>query len=836
MTRIRAISLAVAVLVALAVGCAREDSKPIDLTDEERQWLQQHRGAIRLSPCPDFPPIDFQGRDGAHRGLTADYLAWIEKKLNYRFIIEHQRDWFTVMQKAKAREIDGVLTIQEVPERREYLLFTRPYVRIPNIIVTRSTHSGDLTPEALAGMKVSSVRGYAVTDYLTTKYPALVLDHVPNELMGLMKVSFSQSDAMIVSLSTASYFIEEKGITNLRVAGAVGYDWDLRIAVRKDLPVLQGILDKTLASMPQDMRTEIYRRWIRLGSHSVFDNPYLRIALGAAVLIAMLVFLGIIAWNRMLRRQVMDRTAELSRELAERTRAEQALSQEKERLLITLRSIGDGFISTDTNGRVVLMNRIAEELTGVEVRDALGADVAQVCRIVDRESGQAQELPVARCIAQGRVVILSDEIVLVSRGGERRDVMLSISPIRDADANTLGTVMVFRDITERRRMREELNKVQRLESLGLLAGGIAHDFNNILTAILGNASLAAHELKAGQGLADEAPAIRLLGDIARASKRAKNLTFQLLTFARGGDPVRRTGDIDRVLEDSVNFALRGTNVRASFVIAGDLRPVDFDEGQMSQVFNNLAINAQQAMPEGGEITVCAENRHVEWGGGLSWRPGEYVVISVSDSGGGIREEDLSKIFDPYYTTKDNGTGLGLTSAYSIVKQHDGYITAKSSPGSGATFTIYVPPSHASTTDVDAPEEGGALHRASGRILVMDDEEPIRQLARRMLEFLGYEVETASGGDEALARYRESREAGSPFDAVILDLTVPGGMGGRETLQRIRELDPGVKAIVSSGYSHDQVLSSFQEHGFRAVIAKPYRMEELSRVVFDVIRG
>jgi signal transduction histidine kinase/CheY-like chemotaxis protein len=401
-------------------------------------------------------------------------------------------------------------------------------------------------------------------------------------------------------------------------------------------------------------------------------------------------------------------------------------------------------------------------------------------------------------------------------------------PIFDDSGKVLMVAEHIRDITERRKMEDELLKAQKLESLGVLAGGIAHDFNNLLTAILGNISLA-------KMFADpETKAFERLGDAEKACERATALTQQLLTFSKGGAPVKKTASIVQIITDSAGFMLRGSNVRCEFNLQKELWAVDVDAGQMSQVINNLIINADQAMPDGGIIAVSAENVTIDGSEALSLKAGRYICISIRDEGVGIPQEYLAKIFDPYFTTKQRGSGLGLATVYSIIKSHQGHLEVESAEGVGTVFRLYLP---ASEKEIEQKENAGgeetSLH-SSGRILVMDDEEIIRDIARETLHHLGYEVDVCRDGVSALALYREALKSGKPYAAVIMDLTIQGGMGGKETMKALLELDPQVKGIVSSGYNNDPILAHFREYGFCGMVSKPYTVKELHDTLHQLL--
>jgi len=384
------------------------------------------------------------------------------------------------------------------------------------------------------------------------------------------------------------------------------------------------------------------------------------------------------------------------------------------------------------------------------------------------------------------------------------------------------------DITARRRLEEELLKAQKLESLGVLAGGLAHDFNNLLTAIIGNISLAKLDAQPGNAIYNR------LEEAERASERARGLTQQLLTFSRGGAPVKKTLSVRDSVRDIASFALHGAKSKCEFSLADDLWTVEADEGQLSQVINNLVLNADQAMPEGGTVRIAGRNMVVPSSSGLPLAPGNYVVLSFADSGVGIPRDHLEKVFDPYFTTKQKGSGLGLATTYSIVKRHKGHIAVESTVGSGATFHLYLPATGQIFQKETAPS--GVAQSGSGKVLIMDDEDMVRNVAGQMLTRLGYSVAFARDGVEAIELYGQARKSGRPFDAVIMDLTVPGGMGGKEAVQQLRQMDPAVKAIVSSGYSNDPIMAEFAAYGFCGVASKPYTIKKLSETLQQVIAG
>ena len=520
-----------------------------------------------------------------------------------------------------------------------------------------------------------------------------------------------------------------------------------------------------------------------------------------------------------------------NRDITDRKRVEEILAAERERLAVTLRSIGDGVITVDTGGRVVMINLEAERMTGWEHEQAVGRPLAEIFIIIDENSRETRENPVARVLASGRPMELVNSTILVARDGSEQIIGDSAAPIVDLQGEIIGAVLVFRDLTEKKQLQEQLWKAEKIESVGLLAGGIAHDFNNLLQGIGGNLSLA----RIGAPLPTEVE--HKLKEAEKAVQRASRLTQQLLTFSRGGAPVAKKVALPELVRESVKFALHGSAVKPVYHFAADLHVAVIDAGQISQVIHNLVINADQAMPDGGEIEVVAENIRLEEGVVGTLAAGDYVKVSINDQGPGIPLNIMAHIFDPYFSTKHEGRGLGLASCYSIIKNHNGLLTAFSKPGKGATFIFYLPAATGVSSIVDHDNEVPiSLEKGSVKILVMDDDEVLQEIISEMLEFAGHEVEIAADGQQAVDMYQQAMKAGEPFDLVITDLTVPGGMGGKEMTAELLEIDPVVKVIVSSGYSSDPVMANFADYGFKAVIAKPYKMEALTATLQEVLQG
>lgn len=645
-------------------------------------------------------------------------------------------------------------------------------------------------------------------------------------------------------------------------------------------------------------------------------------------------------------------------EAVQKSRA--ALAGEKEQLAVTLRSIGDGVIATDREGRIRLLNKVAENLTGWTLAEARARPLPEVFRILNAQTRAPAENPVERSLREGVIVGLANHTVLVARDGREHQIADSCAPIRDTKSQVIGAVLVFRDvtddygrrealkaanqmlehvmnnipqfifwkdrrsvylgcndnyariaglasrqdiagktdfdlawpreqaeffraadarvmstgvaeyhlvepqlqangrqawldtnriplldargriagilgtyedITERRQLEEAQRRARSLESLGRVAGGIAHDFNNLLMGVFGNIELAELDLSPGH------PSLAALQAAHQALDNARHLTSRLLTFAKGGNPVLETVDLRQRVCDTVRFHLAGSNVAARFEIPADLWPAKADKGQMADVISNLTLNAKEAMPAGGTFHVRAENVSDLREPAVPDLHGPYVQLVFRDEGVGIPANLVGRIFDPYFTTKKAGSGLGLAIVHGIVSKHNGHIRVESTPGVGSTFTVFLP------ADVGAqPAENksgtgaGTMPRASGRILLMDDEEVVRSTTSALLVRQGYVVETAADGREAIAKFTDARQRGRPFDLTIMDLTIPGGMGGKEAIGELLALDPAAKVLVSSGYSSDPVLANCRQYGFAGHLAKPFMLQELHDAIVRAMPG
>lgn len=521
-------------------------------------------------------------------------------------------------------------------------------------------------------------------------------------------------------------------------------------------------------------------------------------------------------------------------DITEARMAAQLVAERTERLEVTLRSIGDGVITTDAEGLVTLLNPVAEELTGWRSEDAQGRNLGEVFVIFNEHTKAICEDPVAKVLKTGLVVELANHTCLKSKTGVERSIADSGAPIKDWDGNIIGVVLVFRDMTEKHKLTESMHRAQSLESIGVLAGGIAHDFNNLLSGIFGNLNIALEASTRSDQATVQSSIAKALGIF----DRAKALTQQLLTFSKGGTPVRQVQELGGLLRRCTSFALSGSNVSANLDIDPDLWKCECDPNQLGQAIDNLVINAQQAMPHGGVVDVRACNIVLDPNPARPPnRSGPFVRVGIADHGTGIPAGILARIFDPFFSTKATGHGLGLATVHSIVKRHDGWIEVESKEGIGTKFDIFLP-AHSDSTAVEPSsiEPPKSASMAGGRILVMDDEEFIAEYLETMLKMHGYDVVAVANGEDAVDSFRRSEASGIPFDLCILDLTVPGGMGGVAAAQAIHALRANVPLVASSGYAEDPVVADPGSHGFVDSLSKPFLKADLLEMLERVFRS
>lgn len=535
---------------------------------------------------------------------------------------------------------------------------------------------------------------------------------------------------------------------------------------------------------------------------------------------------GKIRWQQWTNRALFDEIGQISevqavgRDITEQKQAEEALRESEEKYSTLVNRAGDGvYIVQDEIFKFV--NQAFADVHGYTVQEIEGRSIYDLIAPESRDKIKDKY----RRRLEGEV-IPTYETTILCKDGTVKTAELSGALIQYQGKPT--TMGIMRDVTERKKTEQELLRMDKIESVGLLAGGIAHDFNNLLVGILGSLSLVKMDADINKR------SLEMLNSTEKAALQAKRLAGQLLTLSHGGTPIKKTEDISKFLCDTVSLPLRGTNVECKCAITDDLWPAVIDEGQFNQAISNLVTNAQQSMPNGGAISITAGNLILNEDH-PPLKAGRYVQITIEDRGIGIPEGHLERIFDPYFTTKQKGRGLGLTIVHSIIQKHDGHIEVESKLGAGTTFRIYLPAAQGKAETVQQSiEKKGAIQAEGSRILLLEDQEIVRNVAEKMLEVVGCEVEFSRNAREAVEKYKDAKESGKPFDAVILDLTIPGGMGGQEAMKELQKVDPEVKGIVSSGYSDDPVMSHYRDYGFQGAIAKPYDIEEMKKTLRDVM--
>lgn len=520
----------------------------------------------------------------------------------------------------------------------------------------------------------------------------------------------------------------------------------------------------------------------------------------------------------------------INRDIYEQKRAEAAIQANEEKFRSIFEKSPVGIEIYDSKGKLIDANPASLEIFGChELKDIQGLDLFENPNFSDAIKDDLRQGK----IVKREVVYDFEKVKNLKRFSTQKSgtIYLDIlmTPFNSANHDeATGFLIILKDITEHKTMEAELSKASKLESLGILAAGIAHDFNNILTAIIGNI----HLIK--MNIAHDGESFEILNEAEMAAGRASELTQQLLTFSKGGLPIKKTASIAELIHDTIRFVFRGSNVRCEFHIPQDLWLAPIDVGQISQVVNNLAINALQAMPDGGRVVVRAENVQLPPDTPLPLAPGNYVKVVLQDQGIGIPGHVLPKVFDPYFTTKPKGSGLGLAISYSIIKKHKGHILIESEAGFGTLVQFYLPAIPDAVLSIESTTSQKIM--GDGRILVMDDELIVRQVLGKLLTRFGYQVDFAKEGNEAIQLYQKAKNENRPYLLVIMDLTIPGGMGGKETIKELLMVDPTVRAIVSSGYFNDPIMANYQNYGFKGFISKPYKMKELQNIIFNITHG
>ncbi len=760
----------------------------------------------------NYPPWEFLDENGNPAGYNVDLTKAIalEMNLNIDFYVS---DWDDVIMRLKNGDIDIIQGMFYSEERAKVFDLSNPHFVITQTAVIREDHERINSEEELQYMTVIVEKSDIMNEY-SLKHDIDSIIEVETTEEALQLLSLGIGDCVLMGRIQAQYLIDKNELTNLVISDLRIASYEYCYAVFKGDDNMLSIFDEGLRFIKESGKyRELRNKWF-----GVYDRDnYFSIIKNSIIILVLLIIIiiAIMTWSFSLRQMVRRRTMELEVEIDEHKRAESALKDEENLLAAVMNNIPVMLIQYSSNTDIRILNNEFEKKTGWKNEDLQGIDLMSELFPDDNYRRDAIKYMSSTSLKWKEFTLLTRDRGMIDT--EWCSVEL--------DNNVYIGIGI--DITERKKNEEQLRKIDRLDSLGILAGGIAHDFNNLLTGIIGNLTLIYSDIK---GKSELESAIE---DALKSSNSARDLTKQLLTFSSGGRPVKKILLMKEIIKDAARFVMSGSNNNLIMDIADNLWNAEADESQIKQVLQNIIMNANQSMPSGGNIDIYAKNVYFDKVD-YHINKGNYIEICISDSGIGMEPDLIAKVFDPYFTTKQGGSGLGLAIVSSIIKSHSGYIDIKSAPGKGTAVTVYLP---ATLKSADEIEELSIMDntKRQGRILVMDDEDMILKLVTKMLTRAGYSVETAKNGQDAINKYSESMNNNQKFNAVILDLTIPGGMGGKETAQHILDLDINAVLIVSSGYSSDDTVSNYTDFGFKGMVLKPYHMQdmlnEIERVLF-----
>ncbi len=748
--------------------------------------------------------VDIMDRVAAFAGVQVSYIC--------------RDSWDETIAAIESGKADiGVLLKSE--EREKKLLFSTPIETTYLAFFARA--ESDVDPEQVSSYHIVGViKGSMSYEKLKDREGTRlqIYDGYRQGLFGLLagEISvFAGEESMVLKQ------MRETGLEDhIKKVGKPFFELQRCLAVRKDNVQLLELMNKSLKDFVSGPEyQQIYLKWYGAPT-SYWTNRRVLTVNGIFLIVAIS---GIAFWRYV---SISEINTVLLNTIAERKTVEMKLRESEQITRNILDTVDEGFIVVDRDFRILTANRAYCNQVGMTNEEVIGKnchDISHTLLLSCYKEGQDCAVRHVFRTGEPHTVVHRHE----DHKGAIRYVETKAFPLKDSSGAVTSAIEEINNITEKHLLEEERLKTQKIEAIGILAGGIAHDFNNLLQGVFGYISMAKLTLD------QKERSLAMLNQAEQALHLSVKLTAQLLTFSKGGKPIKKKMSLKPVIENSVMFALSGSSVDYSIKIDEDLWLVEVDEGQIAQVIQNMVINADQAMPSGGTIVITAKNvlgSQQELPQFL--KEDKYVEISIQDSGTGIAKQHLHKIFDPYFTTKEKGSGIGLATSYSIIKNHGGAINLASELGKGTTFFVYIPA-------VEAGKEHPVAsavppHVRKGKILVMDDDELIRNIAGEMIRALGHDVDFAESGEIAYEKYQTAKKSGNPFDIVILDLTIRGGLGGKETIEQLLVIDPGVRAVVSSGYSDDAVVSDYHKYGFSASLTKPYKLEKLKDTLNDLL--
>jgi PAS domain S-box-containing protein len=810
---------------------------------------------LRSASELDYPPFAVVRKDGSADGFSVDLLKEVIRAsgLEISFTVA---PWNQIKQQLAEGKLDVLPLVAYSAERDQVFDFTAPYLQMHGTIFVRKGNTSiqteaDLKDKELLVMRGDSAHEYAVKNQLSDK---LTLVSSFEEAMRLL--SRGRHDALIIQQLAGLMLQKKLGITNLvdvstfresslRMSAKPlsGFVQKFSFAVREGDRDLLGRLNEGLAIViTNGTYDRLYDEWFGpvLPAPRIPWTAKVRYVLILTVpLMLLLAVIGI--WY--LEREVKRKTEHLTAEINERRQIESDLMdservlREREGFLQTLiNAIPIPVFYKDVQGRYLGGNQAFASFFGQAEENFIGKTVLD---ILPKELAEDYHRKDQALLETGGHQRFESRLEIPS--GKWHDVVFDKAVFMDSQGRVGGLIGVMQDMTQQKRLELQMQQAQKMEAIGTLAGGIAHDFNNMLSVIMGNISFAqdevlkvfsVNEASGGGGPARELAEV--LSEAQAGAKQAQALTLQLLTFAKGGAPIKEATDLKQLVMSAAQFVCRGAKSKCTFDLSEDLWAVEVDKGQINQAIQNLVINANQAMPQGGTVAIKSRNVEIGAGENPALEAGAYVKVTVADQGPGIPEQHLARIFEPFYSTKPTGSGLGLATTYSILQRHGGHIFVESEPGKGTVFQLYLPSTRQAPTRLESPPVVNK-HVGKGKVLIMDDQTTILRMLSRMLTRMGYEATGATDGAQAIELFSQAHQSQAPYDLVILDLTIPGGLGGAETIGELLKIDPEVKAIVSSGYSNDPVMANYRQYGFSGVVAKPYAKDQLATLL-DALLG
>lgn len=771
----------------------------------------------------NFPPFEFLDKNGKPTGYNVDLTRAIAYTMGFDVDIR-LRPWSEIRSGLENGEIDIAAGMFYSRAKDLVFDFSPHHTTVTHVVVARKSmdNLNRLSLDSLAGKRVAISDGDIMHDIVLVDGLKKYLVPVKSQVQACSLVITGDCQYAIVARTAALYLIQTYGWNNLSVGTRSLYTAEYCFSVPHTKNVLLQTFNNGLKTLDENGEyRKIYDKWLAIYQERPFSIlEIIRRSLFITLPITGILLILFLRLNR-LKRTVNRQSAELRSELINRTRAEKTVYEERELFRVTLHSIAEAVITTDINGSITMMNSVAEKLCGWKLESATEHSLNNVFNIIDQYKREPFENPVTIALTSGTTVNHHRPVLLVNKKGIEIPITSSSAPIRDSNNTIIGAVLVFRDITEQEKMSETMQRTSKLNALGILAGGIAHDFNNLMGGVFGYIDMVC-------AMSRDETTVMYCTKAMSAIDRARSLTQQLLTFSKGGAPVKKVTNLFPFVEETVKFALSGSNISCSYRLSDNLPPCDFDRNQINQVINNIIINAQQAMPRGGTVTITAEPVLFSSENHLSLEHGNYVMLAFTDSGEGISEENIPRIFDPFFTTKDNAHGLGLSTSHSIITRHGGVIDVQSTPGEGSTFSIYLP-AEQETQDY-ATDTTCVFFRGTGTFIVLEDEAIMRDIIIAMLKSFGFNVICATEGEETIRQYNEQIDAHNHVAGMIFDLTIPGGMGGRETIREIRKLSSEIPVFVASGYAADPVMAHPEEYGFTDSICKPFRKADLESML------